>query len=327
VRGDVAPSRSCEPAIPGMNALGATGPTARLIERARRFLCNEAWNIGVVRQTADDIVRRGITGGVSWLAPPARFTMLADPSCRLRPDGGATWFAEYLDYRDERGEIWAAEMPTGADPDTARFAPMLAEPFHMSYPTPFADDSGAELLTAEIWPAEATLTWTEQDGGWRRAGILFPGRPAVDPTLWRGEDRWWLFCTFRAEGPNDRLYLFHAKRLDDPWTPHRRNPVKIDPGSARPAGPIFKAGDVLVRPGQDCSHTYGGAVVLHAIRRLDEDEFEEETIRRLEPVAGPYSAGLHTIAPAGDVTLIDGKRWEPDPMRVVRKLKTRIGVG
>ncbi len=253
--------------------------------------------------------------------------MLADPSFRARPDGGSTWFAEFLDHRKPRGEIWSAEIPPGADPATARFRPILSEPFHMSYPTPFTDDSGRELLTAEIWPAEASLTWAEQAGTWRRAGVLFPGRPAVDPTLWRAEDRWWLFCTFRAEGSNERLYLFHARRLGDPWVAHRRNPVKVDIGSARPAGPIFRAGDLLVRPAQDCSKTYGGAVILHAIRRLDEEAFEEEPLRRLDPLPGPYPAGLHTFCPAGDVTLIDGKAFALDPMRIVRKLKAAIAPG
>jgi hypothetical protein len=298
-----------------------------LFERARRFLCNEAWNVGFVAQPAPDIVRRGVTEPVRWLARPDPYTMLADPSWRARPDGGSTWFAEYLDYRQERGEIWSAEIPAGADKAQAKFAPMLAEPFHMSFPTPYVDDSGKALLTAEIWPAEGTFSWAEEGGAWRRHGVLFPGRPAVDPTLWRGEDRWWLFCTFRAEGPNDRLYLFHARRLGDPWTPHPGNPVKTDPASARPAGPIFQAGDLLVRPAQDCARTYGGAVVLHAIRRLDEEGFEEEPIRRIEPIAGAYSGGLHTFCPAGDVTLIDGKRWEPDPMRVVRKLRRMAGRG
>lgn len=300
--------------------------TARytVTERLRRKLCHEAWNIGVIDQPAADIVRRGIVGPVRWLATPPAGTMLADPSCQMLASGGRRLFAEYLDYRRPRGEIWSAEIAPGADPAEARFHPMLAEPFHMSYPFPVEDDDGRSLLTAETWQAEATLLWSDQMGAWRRQGTLLDGRRAIDPTLWRGADRWWLFCTFRDDDPDARLHLFHADRLDGPWTAHRGNPVKVDAAASRPAGPIFAAGDLLIRPAQDCARTYGGGVVLHAIRRLDETAFEEVAVRRLSPVAAAYPHGLHTFCPAGDVTLIDGKRWRPDPIGLARKLRRRI---
>lgn len=66
---------------------------------------------------------------------------------------------------------------------------------------------------------------------------LLSGRAAIDPTLWRAHDRWWLSCTFRDDGPDSRLHLFHSAQVRGPWMPHRLNPVKDDFGSARPAGP------------------------------------------------------------------------------------------
>ena len=290
-------------------------------ERARRLLCHEAWNIGVVDQSAADIVRHGITGAVRWLPAPPSGTMLADPSCRLRPDGGYSYFAEQLDYRRPRGTIWIAECAAGADPASAKFEPLLSEPFHLSYPSPLTGDNGEALLTAESWGAGAALLWAERQGGWRRAGILFPGRPVVDPTLWRGEDRWWLFCTFRDDSPDGQLHLFHAPRLGETWIPHKQNPIKVDAGASRPAGPLFRAGDHLVRPAQDCSRTYGGGIVLHAIVQLNEHRFEEKILRRLDPLPGPYRHGLHTLCPAGDVCLIDGKRWQANVPGAVGKLR------
>jgi hypothetical protein len=100
--------------------------------------------------------------------------------------------------------------------------------------------------------------------------------------------------------------------------------VKTDAGSARPAGPIFQAGDRIIRPAQDCSRTYGGGIVLNEIVRLDEDAFEERQVRRLNPSPGAYPSGFHTICPAGDITLIDGKRWQLNPMKLVRRLKRLV---
>jgi hypothetical protein len=289
-----------------------------LSERLRRTLCHELWNIGIIPQTAADIVRSGLTTPVQWLPSPGPRRMLADPSCRVRHDGGLTIYAEYLDYRQPRGEIWSSDIPPGVHPATARFQRLLAQPFHMSYPFPFVDDSGQQLLTAETYQANGALLWRDTDAGCLLAGELFSGAMVVDPTLFRAPDYWWLFCTFQDDDPNGRLHLFYTGELGKPWSPHRRNPVKTNSCGSRSAGPIFKVDDLLVRPAQDCSRTYGGAVVLQVIRRLDPDQFEEEPLRRIEPTKGPYATGLHTFCPAGDVTLIDGRRWAIDAQGVAR---------
>ena len=290
------------------------------LEACRRLVCREDWNIGVVDQPAADILRRGIVGEVRWLPKPAPWTILADPACRSLPDGGRTLFVEHLDYRIGRGEIWAADLPPGRDPAEACFGPLQVASTHLSYPFPFLDDRGRWCLTAENWEAGGAPLWREAAGAWQPAGQLFGGRPVVDPTLWRAPDRWWLFCTFQDEAPNARLQLFHAPAPEGPWTPHPANPVKTDPSSARPAGPLFVVDGTLIRPAQDCSRSYGAAVVLNAVRRLDAAGFREEPVRRLEPVRGPFPHGLHSFCPAGEVTLIDGKRWRAHPLELARKL-------
>jgi len=289
------------------------------MERFRQLFGVEDWNIGVVGQPAADVVRQGIVAPVRWLPKPSRWEMLADPSCHVRPDGGLTLFAEWLDHWTGRGEIWAAEIAAGGDPAGADFRPAVVTPVHMSYPFPFTDADGSRWLTAETWEAGAAPLWHEVDGEWRPASPLFSGRPVVDPTLWRGTDRWWLFCTFEDDLPNARLHLFHAAVPQGPWQPHPANPVKTDPGSSRPAGPLFEADGVLIRPAQDCSRTYGGGVVLNAVRRLDPEGFVEEACRRLAPVPGPFPDGLHTFCPAGQATLIDGKRWRFPALQLLCK--------
>lgn len=294
-------------------------PTSGQPRKGAGVFCHEQWNIGAVHQSAASIVANGLTAPVHWLPPPSPWVFLADPSCRMRPDGTLEMLAERLDYWSGRGEIWRATVPAGADPSTARFSPLFQLPVHLSYPSPFIADDGGACLTAESWEAGAALLWREGAEGWTCVGRLFDGRPVVDPTLWRDADRWWLFCTFQDDGPNRKLHLFHAPTSTGPWVPHRRNPVVDDPASARPAGPLFRAGDVLVRPSQDCSRTYGGAVVLNAVTRLDPDEYREEPIRRLWPVS-PYSSALHTFCPAGDWTLVDGKAWRFHLLEAVRKV-------
>jgi hypothetical protein len=55
----------------------------------------------------------------------------------------------------------------------------------------------------------------------------------------------------------------------------RNNPVKSDCASARSAGPLLLAGENIIRPAQDRSQTYGGALVLNMVTRLDRSGFGE----------------------------------------------------
>ncbi len=194
---------------------------------------------------------------------------------------------------------------------------------HLSYPVLGRDDNGALFLLVESWEARGLYLWRERPGmPGRLHGPIGPliARPAIDATIWRDTDLWWLFCTFKDDAPNARLHLFHAEDLQGPWTAHAGNPVKNDLASSRPAGPLFWCDGHLVRPAQDCSETYGGGVTLNAITRLDRDGFSETPLRVLQPADGEYSHGLHTLSPAGDVTIVDGKRWATQPLDIPRRL-------
>jgi hypothetical protein len=295
-------------------------------ERVNRLCCDEIWNIGVIQQTAEDIVRRGIVGVPRWMPSGPSGRMLADPGFRAHDDGSCRLYAEHLDYDGAHsGEIWCADVGCVEDLLHARFRPLLALDYHASYPFPFTDERGRELLTAETWQAGAALLWDERAPA-QALGTLMPGR-VVDPTLWRRNGTWWLFCSLRDADPDGALFLFRAPELSGPWSAHPGNPIRKGRAGSRPAGPLFEADGRLIRPGQDCSRTYGGGVILHEVTRLDGIAYEEVAVRRIDPVQGPYASGLHTICPAGELTLIDGKSWRWNTGGALRKLRRRFFPG
>ena len=108
---------------------------------------------------------------------------------------------------------------------------------------------------------------------------------AVDATLERIGDLWWLFVNIAVEGAstNDELHLFYATTPLGPWQPHRRNPVKSDVRSSRPAGKLFHWKAALYRPAQDSSVAYGHAISINRIERLSASEFEEVEVSRIVP--------------------------------------------
>ena len=119
-----------------------------------------------------------------------------------------------------------------------------------------------------------------------------------------------MFYTDRDRGSNVKLYLAMAPKLDGPWYPHPGNPVKTDISSARPGGTPFVHEGVLYRPAQDSTHTYGGGLVIHRVNKMTAIQYDEEVVCRLAPGRnGRYSSAFHTLAAAGELSVVDGKRY------------------
>ena len=53
-------------------------------------------------------------------------------------------------------------------------------------------------------------------------------------------------------GGHSYLNIFYAKNPLDEWTPHNLNPVKINLSNSRGGGSMFREGDSLIRPAQNC---------------------------------------------------------------------------
>lgn len=127
---------------------------------------------------------------------------------------------------------------------------------------------------------------------WRREACLISGIEAFDSTLLSRDGRLWLFVCERAWGSSswDMLTLFHAEELTGDWLPHSRNPILLDATLSRPAGAIFTHDGRTLRPVQDCTRQYGGAVILCRLDALDRQEFRQTAVGQIH--CGRY--GCHT---------------------------------
>ena len=119
--------------------------------------------------------------------------------------------------------------------------------------------------------------------------------------------------------------MLWADRLEGPWILHPANPIKMDVRSSRNGGSIFRVADQLIRPAQDCSRTYGGALILNRILECTPERYREEPIARLLPdELGPFPAGVHTLSCDGKTIWIDGKKFVFDPSVVLQRIRRRV---
>jgi hypothetical protein len=220
-------------------------------------------------------------------------------------------FEEY-EYAQRRGHISAIEIDSRGHAGTP--VRVLERPYHLSYPFVFdwrgerflipesAEHGTVDLFRAKRFPDE-----------WEHVATLIDGEQLYDATLAEIDGRWWMFAGSSVAGASswDELSVYYSDSPLGPWKPHRRNPIVSDVRTARPAGRLFRANGVWYRPSQDCSRSYGYAVQINQITRLDPQGYSEVPVTRLTPNWRPDVSGVHTVNSAPGLTVVDARirRW------------------
>jgi hypothetical protein len=262
----------------------------------------DEWFVAVRRRSADGRAREAVRPLPN---PAGRY--LADPF-PIEVGGHHFIFVEDYSHAARRGAISVFE----AGPGDAWSPPrrVLESEHHLSYPFVFQHEGEIYMLpeTGEAGRIELHRA-VEFPYTWRREWVLLDGLTAFDATLHIEDGTFWLFANV-VEGPEDRgqLCLFSSQSLDGLWRPHPRNPVVSDPGTARPAGRLFKREGLLIRPSQDCSRGYGEAVVLNRVDALSASEYRETPVERIEPNWLRGIEGTHTYTFDSRYECFDGYR-------------------
>jgi len=294
-------------------------------------LFSDIWRVGVLEAPIQAVA---LAGGlhqakVRWLPEEPSYTFLADPFGLWR-DGRLHLFAEAYDYRTRHGVIDHLELDADFRPVSR--STVIREPWHLSYPSVFEADGETWMAPEAFRSGTFTLYRAKRfPDVWEPAVKIAFDTPAIDPTFFQWEGRWW--CAYSPDGTQQdkqgKLHLAYADRLDGPWTTHPGNPVRIDLASSRPGGTPFLHDGRLYLPVQDCTRTYGGDLRLLAVNVLTPDRFEAEATPILKGPAdaGRYTGGRHTLAACGPVTLIDAKWIKGSPhglaIDIARKIRTR----
>ncbi|SDO15168.1 glucosamine inositolphosphorylceramide transferase family protein [Halobacillus aidingensis] len=290
----------------------------------KRLFGYEYWNIGIVKQPLQDFLSENPLE-IEWLFPDKKL-YYADPFA-YEADGELRLIFEEVDHRVVKGFISECHLMNEGE-DKGKYIlrkGTMNLPTHMSYPYIVEDGNHYYCIPETSESKKVTLhQWDDETKEWREVKTILKGVAAVDSTIIHWNGRWWLFCTRASslQTENYELHIFYSDHLLGAWKEHAANPVKYDIRSARPAGTPFVRNDVLYRPAQDCSATYGGSIVLNRVEELSPDKFQEEPVSHLkQPPGSLYPDGLHTMSYAREnISLVDGKRIDYHPLNLIKKL-------
>jgi hypothetical protein len=273
----------------------------------------QVWSIGLYGGTSPfgltpaNGVRNPVLSRVHVSDVPAAF--VADPFL-LRTAGAWHMFFEVMNRRTSKGEIGLATSANGRDWSYREI--VLTEPFHVSYPYVFEVENEYYMVPESCQANSVRLYRAVRfPTQWSVIGTLLDGRDYVDPSIFRIDERWWLFAghgtpPLRA----DVLRLFHAERLEGPWREHRASPLaERNIRATRPAGRVLVLGNRVVRYAQDCFPFYGTRVRAFEIVELTTETYREREIRESPVLQGTgrgwNAGGMHHI----DLQPLGNERW------------------
>lgn len=271
----------------------------------------------------DEILKQAPTWQVAYRAAGMRTLAnerLPHELFTLLPDDGQRYYADpFVIAHDSWHHVFIEELPyaTGRgvishfviDRDGAASQPriVLEAPHHLSYPQVFRHDGQIWMLPEASAAGRLDLYRAERfPDRWVKHATLID-EPLHDSTFFTHGGRLWISAGMTLPGAStwDTLALYHAERLDGPWTPHPMNPVLVDARAARPAGELYRLRGELWRPAQDCTGGYGSAVTLNRVDALDEMQFRQTLVTTLS--FGPTSSAraTHTLNYARGIEVID----------------------
>jgi hypothetical protein len=227
-------------------------------------------------------------------------TFVADPfMCNVNN----RWymFFEVMNGLRHKGEIGLATSEDGVGWKYQRI--VLAEPFHLSYPYVFEWQSNYYLVPeASNGGGIRLYTATEFPFRWKCVGKLLSGGVYLDTSIFRYQDRWWIFTAVPDENDSLTLRLYSSSDLLGVWREHPANPIVSDNlHVARPGGRVILVDGKPIRFTQDVFPVYGSKVRAFEVIELTPTTYREKQLGE-EPVleagdADWNSGGMHHIDP------------------------------
>lgn len=217
-------------------------------------------------------------------------------------------FIEELIYSRKLGELAVMEIDEKGYYTTPQT--ILKKDYHLSYPFLFEEDGVLFMIPETSNNKDIQLyVCTDFPLKWELVETLMTNVEAVDTTIYKQDDIYWMFTNikmYKGGSKHNELFLYYSDELTSTqWKPHPANPIISDVKQSRPAGSIFKKGEKLIRPAQNCSHYYGYGMNLCEITTLNKEQYHQEIIKQLNPKWKKDVLATHTFNHLDKISISD----------------------
>ena len=260
---------------------------------------------------------------------PNATVILADPFLFVK-DGTLYLFYEHLNKWFGTGricmrstkdlKIWTDEVD------------VLVEPFHLSFPFVFEDDSKVYMLPETGGDKSIRLYEAEDDTltKWKLVNKLMEGEePWYDTVIHKKDGKYYLF-TGHDDNVHQEQYMFVADSLMGPYKEHPMSPIYKGRDGGRNAGSIIEQNGDLYRPVQVCVNSYGEQTSVMKIETLTPTDYKEVLYKKniIDTHIPPYKEGGHQWNPVEfmgkRIVATDYREKNYNLVELVRRIKKRF---
>ena len=264
----------------------------------RKYAMANKWNIGFVTSPLKDIVAGDEKLRIHWMKHNCKTSWFADPFILDMDESHIYVLVEEFFYPTKRGRISKLTV-NRRDYRLEKIDVVLELPTHLSFPAILRENGKVYIYPENS--ASGNLTLYEYDSTLNKCTPLkvLCSQPLTDAIV-TDLLGCCLIASTKMPNPNKNILGFYSGDV-------LVKECKFQKNTARNAGDWFALDGVIYRPAQDCSKTYGGAVIIQKVQKNGAGDFHFENVRRFESDCSDYNQGFHTFNHYKGVTVVDAK--------------------
>ena len=279
----------------------------------------ESWNIAYRTLEAGSILKNQ-NEIFRVIKNPIRY-WAADPFVFER-DGKTYLFAELFDYCTNKGVIGCTELKkTGI----TGWKIIIDENWHLSYPFIF-EYNGALYLMPEMNDGKSLWLYRAENFPyvWKKEKVILDDVRLVDTTLCRVDDCFIAFSQDIQQTPV--AFRLNEQLCFDKFIDYKGNDGRF----VRPGGRFFVSNNKCYAVCQDCSQTYGGALIFYSAVVSNEQVVLGDKCLHLSPNDINLDRtiekdGIHTYTATKQFEVIDIKTRRFSLLNLVGRFLLHIG--
>jgi len=276
------------------------------IQKKIRQFQESAWLLGICESGYDDLkagrihwIDNGEYKGKKWFADP--FILDYD-------EEQITLLVEEFDYKVHRGRI-ARLIVDRSKWRVTDCKIILDLSTHLSFPMIWREEGRVYVCPENYKSGQWKMyEYDKKENTLQSVGLLLD-EPLTDATLYKDNGYYYILSTYDPTPNGQKLTIWKSESLKSEFI--KTQDVLFEENIARNAGMVFKDGDRLIRPSQECNKTYGHAITFQHLQKGEDDRFIFNVLWRMtSPHPGRYDLGIHTYNQHTDgMAVIDVKGW------------------
>lgn len=264
----------------------------------RKYATCNKWNIGFINDSVDAVLDPNCPVTIHWMKHKEKKSWFADPFILDVDDAHIYVLVEEFYYPIERGRI--SKLTINRSTYLLEKVDVILElPTHLSFPAIIRKDKKTYIYPENSDSGKLALYEFDAISNKCVLSKILCERPLTDAivTDLLGENQ---IISTELPSPNKNILSIYqnGKKIKE---------FAFSENVARNAGDWFMCNGKIYRPAQDCTKTYGGAVILQEISKKGNRELTFKNVRRLVSDNAIYNQGFHTFNHYQGLIVVDAK--------------------